>query len=125
MGDPRAADLNQALPTPLAFGAEQAGADVLPNEWKQSFLTTGKHTEAWCFLYETDLSLRVRPILHSRKARSYGFLPLSDPYPGLSRGGMLSGRDCLSAGLGRLLPFRAIPFVSYLVQEERGRLEIL
>ena len=54
MGDPRAADLNQALPTPLAFGAEQAGADVLPNEWKQSFLTTGKHTEAWCSLHELN-----------------------------------------------------------------------
>ena len=47
------------------------------------------------------------------------FLPLSVPYPGLSVGGMLSGRGCLSAGLRRLLPFRAIPFVSYLVEEEK------
>ena len=46
------------------------------------------------------------------------FLPLSVPYHRLSRVGMLSGRDCLSAEFRRLLTFRAIPFGSYYMEEE-------
>ena len=52
------------------------------------------------------------------------FLPLSVPYTGLSCVGMLSGRDCLSAELRKLLPFMVILFESYIVKEESGRPEI-
>ena len=46
------------------------------------------------------------------------FLPLLVQYAGLSCMGKLSGRDCLSAGLRRLLPFMAILVMSYIVEEE-------
>ena len=52
------------------------------------------------------------------------FLPLSVPYTGLSCVGMLSGGDCLSAELRKLLPFMVILFESYIVKEESGRPEI-